>query len=195
MKREIGHNMYLFTEGAANPSKVVISSHGGILATTDMFQTPVELGFLGNTGESVALALDNAIANFDFSNRQQFEVEPAGTRVRDYKLSKFQGRHTAHRNKISHLWGKLTCQNHYEETYSTIEADLANYSDVGVLTIRNRTGRHKGDVRLSDAVVALDALGINKILCLFCRVHTVYEQVDTLPGGMFAELEGRFGPP
>lgn len=190
MRTPIGSNMYLHTTGADMPTNIVISSHGGILATTDLFRTPVDLAFLGNTGESVARRLDDAIANFDFSD-PGFEVENAETHVRDYTLSKFQGRHTQHKGKISHLWGKLTRSNNYEETYGSIEATIANYDDVGVLTIRNRKGKKARDVTLSEAVTAMSDRGATNIMCLFCRVHTVYEQVDMLPGGLFAELQTR----
>ncbi len=181
MKEKIGSYYYLFKKANTNPTFFVISSHGGVMARANSFRTLVNLNFLKNEGESVALGLDTAIANFAPGNTTH--QESAGTTVNDYVLGKFQGRHSEHKGKLSHLWGKLTGSNDYEETYNNIEAVVGQYDNLGVVTVRNRKGFRAGhEATLSEiSGILRQRFNAEKILCLFCRVHTVYEWVRVMP--------------
>jgi hypothetical protein len=161
LRFELGEQQYLFHDesGEAAPT-LVISSHGHYwYHFTRYCEVPrwAELSFLVPHGQ----ALDNpGVAGAACSD--PIETVPGGKMVRNYVLSKFQGRHGS-RAEDYDVIKKIVEKNRRDNP----GWDKTGHFDV--LTIRHRRGRT--DPSLGSVLEMLDYTGFHygKIVCSFCR--------------------------
>ena len=118
---KVGRKLYLFTDHAGRAENLLITSHGGYFARPEFgkqtgrgknipglggwLEVP-EWTTLYFYGPHKAVLQDPSIAKV-FAGMKYLEQVPAGDKVRNYRLSKYQGKHG---NK--------------EETYLTIQGDI-----------------------------------------------------------------------
>lgn len=176
----LGDRFYLFADDAfdSETDHLIISAHGGysnLFGPLGSKSTKVpdwtQLHFYAGHGNSI---IDPGIYDLMKGNHQTKETSGPGSRVTNYTLSKYQGRHGNADETYDSLKNNVR-RNIDRLDYIDEQAALGTALDRNfgfrfhVLTVRNR--RFKSDPRLSDALAALDRAGrrYENIHCSFCR--------------------------
>lgn len=156
-KIKLGDNVYLWTPGSGITTSVVVSSHGGINGEHFRSRQGTSYLFYSAPTQSAYGSLSKVLHPDQVKDRTECNHDnPNWNMVDDYTLSKFQGKHGGD-----------------SESYGDIKK-FVDADGLSVVSIRNRTGRHKvADVRLQDVYRLLEAKYPNQVaeyMCLFCRV-------------------------
>jgi len=157
---KLGENIYLWTPTAGVTASVVISCHGGANGANFMSRQGTSFLFYSAPTTSAYGTLDKTLHPDQVKDRTDCNHDKAAwNMVDDYVLSKFQGKH-----------------GNDAESYGDIKK-FVGANSMSVVSIRNRTGRHKradtSPVTLSELVGLIEAKypgTVNEYRCLFCRV-------------------------
>ncbi len=172
----LGEKFYLFTPANdfnAEEDHLLISAHGGYTNLkgplgTSSFEVPkwVQLHFYASHGNSLN---DPTVYGIMKGQVQVKETSGPGTRVTNYSLSKYQGRHGSANETYGSIGGNI------DQNVGVVD-DIGRFNlsrnfgfRFSVLTVRNR--RFRSDPSLSDALAALATAGyrFENIHCSFCR--------------------------
>ncbi len=157
-KIEIGRNLYLFSKSAGkNANDLVITAHGSY-KSKDLIGTTVPSGVTLHFLVRENFALKDPGLDGFLKNRHNYigEDKYAGQAVRNYELTKYQGKHS-----------------NDAETYMDIATNVDSQPGMGtynVLTVRNRWSN--STVTLKDMFEELRKNGHSyiQVYCSFCRV-------------------------
>jgi hypothetical protein len=159
-KLSLSDNFYLWTPTAGVTSSVVVSCHGGINGQQFTSRKGTVYVFYSLPTQSAYGSLDKVIHKDQEKDRTTCNHDKANWNVvDDYDLSKFQGKHGGN-----------------SESYDDIKT-FVDGQGLSVVSVRNRTGRHK---RANNDPLTLKILyqlieakypgQVNEYKCLFCRV-------------------------
>jgi len=157
---KLGDNVYLWTPTAGVTQRVVISSHGG--ANGQQFRTRKGTTYIFYSAPTTSAygSLDKVLHPDQAKDRTERNHDNlAWNMVDDYTISKFQGE-----------------LGNNSESYNDIK-QFVDTNGLSVVSIRNRTGRHKrannNPVTLQEVHRLIEATYpniVNEYNCLFCRV-------------------------
>ncbi len=179
--RDVGDYYKLHTLGGAFADELLISAHGGYSARADYFTIPADWGNF----ELKFYAPDGYVLQDPGARRLMigggcpaFETLAPGARCRNYKLSKYQGRHGGGETYASLAADMTVSRSHRNMVLGLTNAERAllpavqlNYSPtMDVLTVRNRVlTRHTPN--LFEAVGLARGIHPYRVIhCSFCRV-------------------------
>ncbi len=185
MQIELGSDMYLFTRAGENyAAECVISAHGGWYAACGEFTVPpdVTLCFYCQDGES---ADDFGMGNWRttaFEKAQ--EIFTPGDRVKNYFLTKYQGRHNETGETYQSLQHTIDHLEQQNQNRARVLAGGGAYfgsghvNPIDVATVRNRK-RADGKLTLlgtglllQDVIECLLSKHPYRLFhCFFCRDH------------------------
>ncbi|WP_407060679.1 putative adhesin [Burkholderia ubonensis] len=186
-KIALGSNIYLFCDEGSRAGKLLISSHGEYMNRPEFgrqtglirnipgfggwFSVPqwTKLSFFSVHRTTL---VDPGIDQFLLDSFVPVETALPGEVIRNYKLSKYQGRHNQKDEDYSSILSFMELNRNVSASrrrWAARKMNVQQVSTIDVLTIRNRF--HNDGVHLLDVLRTLECHGrrYGEILCAFCR--------------------------
>lgn len=179
-KVALGDHLYIFRSGTGlpNPAEdhLLISAHGGWSTSDGTFKVPqwTQLYFYGREGASIK---DPGVYNVMKGEWQVVEAAGAGTLVRDYQLSKYQGRHGNEKETYDSIGSSIDRNSEAMQRMAQGDKYVKDRNfgyNFDVLTVRNRNPYNPFATTGSSLKKVLQTLSDNgykyeNIHCSFCR--------------------------